>query len=193
MVRWCHANKRSWSLLYCTRSRQRTAFYEELKAFGCPVRLHFDEEAGGPVDLASALAHPLRDEHVYCCGPKPLMLAVQNQCAGRDPDSVHFEWFSAKEVAHDAGASRPFTVVLRQSGLTLEVPCDRSILETMEDHGLSVPFSCREGLCRTCETGLRAGEADHRDHVLSDAERGAQKSMLICVSRARSRTLELDA
>jgi vanillate O-demethylase ferredoxin subunit len=193
MVRWCEAHNKTWSLLYCTRSRQRTAFLEELKSFGERVRFHFDDEAGGPLDVASALAHSLADEHVFCCGPKPLMLAVEGHCASRDPTRVHFEWFSAKEVAHDAGASRPFSVILRQSGVTLDVPADRSILETMEDHGLSVPFSCREGLCRTCETPICAGEADHRDHVLSDSERRAQRSILICVSRARGDVLELDA
>lgn len=193
MIRWCEAHNKNWSLLYCTRSRQRTAFLEELKAFGDRVRFHFDDEEGGPLDVASALAHPLPNEHVFCCGPKPLMLAVESHCEGRDPSHVHFEWFSAKEIAHDASTSRPFTVVLRQSGVTLDVPADRSILETMEDHGFSVPFSCREGLCRTCETTLCAGEADHRDHVLSDAERGEQRSILICVSRARSQVLELDA
>jgi tetrachlorobenzoquinone reductase len=62
----------------------------------------------------------------------------------------------------------------------------------LEENDICVPFSCREGLCRTCETTLCAGKADHRDYVLSDAEREAQASMMVCVSRARTPVLELD-
>ncbi len=194
MIRWCEANNKDWSLLYCARSRVRAAFHEELRAMGSRVRFHFDDECGGPPDLAQALIPNAPDEHVYCCGPEPLMLAVESRCAARPAGQVHFEWFSAKEIQGGApGTAKPFTVRLRQSGLTLEVPADQSILDVMEVHGVSVPFSCREGLCRTCETPVHAGEVDHRDQVLSDAEKSANKSVLICVSRARGEHLELDA
>jgi vanillate O-demethylase ferredoxin subunit len=67
-----------------------------------------------------------------------------------------------------------------------------SILETLEQNGIKLPFSCREGLCRSCEVTLLTGEADHRDYVLSDEERAANRSILICVSRVLSPTLVLD-
>ena len=58
--------------------------------------------------------------------------------------------------------------------------------------GQSLPFSCREGMCRSCEIPLVSGEADHRDYVLSDEERAAHQCILPCVSRARSAELVLD-
>ncbi|MGV3682813.1 MAG: PDR/VanB family oxidoreductase [Acidovorax sp.] len=194
MLRWCEAHGQPWSLLYCTRSRVRTAFYEELRAYGPRVQFHFDDEVEGRhVDLTQAFAPAADGEHIYCCGPAPLMRAVQAASAERPPGTVHFEWFSAGESAPIAPADteRGFDIVLAQSGQRLHVPPDQSILDTLELHGMAVPFACREGLCRTCETGLCSGEADHRDLVLSDAERAGQKTILLCVSRAKSAVLEL--
>jgi len=48
-------------------------------------------------------------------------------------------------------------------------------------------------LCSCCWTRLLGGEADHRDHVLSSAEKLANESIMICVSRAADgETLILD-
>jgi vanillate O-demethylase ferredoxin subunit len=192
MLRWCEAQGQPWSLLYCTRSRVRTAFYEELRAHGAKVQFHFDDEAGGPhAGLAQALSGAAEGEHIHCCGPAPLMRAVQAASAQRPAGTVHFEWFSAGDPAPAATTDSGFDIVLAQSGQRLHVPPGQSILDTLEQHGIGVPFACREGLCRTCETGLCGGEADHRDLVLSDAERAAHKTILLCVSRARSAVLEL--
>jgi len=194
MIHWCEDNGRAWSLLYCTRSRVRTAFLEELRAYGDRVAFHFaDEHAGARADVHTAIDLLEPGEHVYCCGPASLMSAVAAASTARAPGSVHFEWFAAPQggVA-GGGETRPFEVVLRRSGLRLRVDADRSILDTLEANGISVPSACREGLCRTCETGLCAGEADHRDMVLSESERAAQTSLMVCVSRAHSNVLELD-
>jgi vanillate O-demethylase ferredoxin subunit len=192
MLRWCETHGKSWSLLYCTRNRQRTAFHDELRAYGDRVRFHFRDEQGGPADVDDELSQAKPNEHVYCCGPRSLMLAVGVAGVKRTSGTVHFEWFSAKEVAHSQPAAGAFDIVLRKSGLRLQVKPDRSVLETLEDSGISVPSSCRDGLCRSCETPLCAGEADHRDYVLSDDERKAQKSMIVCVSRSKTPVLELD-
>jgi ferredoxin len=62
----------------------------------------------------------------------------------------------------------------------------------VEEAGLSPLFSCREGTCGTCETGVLGGEPDHRDTVLTEAERKEGDVMMICVSRARSPRLVLE-
>ncbi|AXL50900.1 hypothetical protein DSC91_003309 [Paraburkholderia caffeinilytica] len=194
MIRWCQSHEKSWSLLYCTRSRTRTAFYETLAGFGAAVRFHFDDESGSLLpDLARELADGVASEHVYCCGPGGLMHAVEEVWTGRSPESVHFEWFSTKGLSNVQPASHEvaFDIVLRSTGERLRVEPGTSILETLEQRDISVPFACREGLCRTCETPLFGGEADHRDYVLSEVERRAQSSVMICVSRARSDTLIL--
>ena len=85
-----------------------------------------------------------------------------------------------------------FEVVLQQSGLTLTVPPDRSILSVVEEAGVGVLSSCAEGTCGTCETRVLAGEPDHRDSVLDEDERQANDCMMICVSRACTERLVLD-
>jgi ferredoxin-NADP reductase len=194
MIHWCEENERPWSLLYCTRGRSRTAFLDELRTFGDRVAFHFaDEHPGRRADAGAAVAQLAPGEHVYCCGPASLMDAVAAASAACAPDRVHFERFAASRIEAPAdGGARPFEIVLRRSGLRLRVEAGRSILETLEAHGAGVPFACREGLCRTCETTLCAGQADHRDTVLSEAERVAQSSLMVCVSRAHSSVLELD-
>ncbi|MFE4719719.1 2Fe-2S iron-sulfur cluster-binding protein, partial [Streptomyces sp. NPDC056728] len=78
------------------------------------------------------------------------------------------------------------------SGLTLTVGADTSILEAAEAAGLDVASSCRDGICGSCETRVLDGTPDHRDFLLSDSERAAGASMMICVSRCASGRLALD-
>jgi phthalate 4,5-dioxygenase reductase subunit len=81
-------------------------------------------------------------------------------------------------------------VRLGRTGGVVNVPADQSILEALRAAGLVVPSSCESGTCGTCRTGLVAGEADHRDLVLSDAER--ESNIMVCVSRALSDELTID-
>ena len=193
MIRWCEAQARPWRLVYAVRSAQRAAFYESLSAYG-PERLqfHFDDLRGGVLDVREALGTLAPGEQVYCCGPAPLMRAVASATAELPGAVAHFEYFSAPEDPEPAAAAGAFTIELQGSGASFQVPADKSILEVLEENGYELPFSCREGLCRTCETTVCAGEPDHRDYVLSDEERRAGKSMMICVSRALSPKLVLE-
>lgn len=192
MVRWCEMARKPWYLLYAARSRRRAAYVDELLALGGDrVRLHFDDEAGQVVDLASLFAQLRRDEQVYCCGPEPLMALVAEHAAAHPSASVCFERFSAPAAASDTG-NRPFRVWLKASQRELEVCADSSILDTLEQAGIAHPFACREGLCRSCETEVCAGVPEHRDYVLSDAEKTSNQIMMICVSRSRSDRLELN-
>jgi ferredoxin-NADP reductase len=192
MIRWCVANARPWRLIYATRSRQRAAFYEDVCALAkdC-AEFHFDDEAGQVLDVANAIATVGDGEHIYCCGPGPLMDAVQTLSARLPAGTVHFEWFVTPEI-EEPQDSNAFTVRLERSGVEFAVPEDKSILEVLELNGFDVPFSCREGLCGTCVTNVCSGEPDHRDYVLSDEERASGKLMTICCSRSKSPVLTLD-
>ena len=207
MVRWCVAHARPWRLFYTTRSRTRTAFYETLQQLdGSRITWHFDEENGGQyVDVGAVLDTVTDSEEVYCCGPRPLMNAVRAAALERLDGVVKFESFVAPNselaggeggvaasVAAEDSADKSFKIILKRSGITLDVPVDKSVLEVLEDNGLSVPFSCREGQCGTCTQRVLDGIPDHRDYVLSDAERAANDCMQVCVSRARTPTLTLD-
>lgn len=189
MARSLAAAGAEWTLHYCARSEAHAAFCAELRALARHrVVAHFSEV---PVlDVDALLASPSPGTQVYCCGPEALMSAVKRAAVRWDPASVHFEWFAAPAI--DRSRDRPCEVELRRSGLVLDVPADRSILEVVRANGIDVPSACEEGVCGTCETALLEGEAEHRDMLLTPAERVANRSMMICISRARSQRLVLD-
>ena len=192
MIRWCVANGKPWRLIYAARSRQGAAFYEELWGLGRDsAQFHFDDECGQVLDVAAAIAGLQDGERICCCGPTPLMDAVKTLTAHLPADRVRFEYFSVPD-SDEPRESNAFKVRLERSGVELEVPEHKSILEVMEEHGIEHPFSCREGLCGTCLTDVLAGEPDHRDYVLSDEERASGKMMTICCSRSKSPQLVLD-
>lgn len=192
MIRWCEANGRQWRLAYAARSAQRAAFLETLRAFGERAHLHFDDERGSVLDVGHWLAGVQPGEHVYCCGPQPLMAAVKTHSAHLAQQQVHFEYFAAPADAEKPAAAGSFQVTIKSSGQTFTVEPGQSVLETLEAHDFSVPFSCREGMCGTCETGVCAGEIEHHDYVLTEDQRQAGTSMMVCVSRARSPVLVLN-
>nr|WP_206441608.1 PDR/VanB family oxidoreductase [Streptomyces boncukensis] len=184
-----------WALLYGGRSRASMAFLERLAAHGGNVQVAPQDETGLP-DLDSFLAPaaaPAPGTLVYCCGPAPLLDAAGERCREWPPGTLHTERFTPQEPEPRAAASPgAFEVELRQSGLTLTVPPDRSVLQTVQDAGIPVLYSCTEGTCGTCETDILKGEADHRDSVLTKEEQEAHATMMICVSRCRGRRLVLD-
>ena len=166
------------------------AFLDELSRYGDRVTVAPQDETG-LLDLAGLLGTPQEDTLVYCCGPEPLLNAVEQHCAHWPRRSLHVERFSAKPLTAPARAEA-FEVVLGRSELTLTVPPDRSILSVVEEAGIGVLSSCAEGTCGTCETPVLEGEPDHRDSVLDDEERAANDCMMICVSRSCSSRLVLD-
>jgi len=58
--------------------------------------------------------------------------------------------------------------------------------------GVYHPYACASGICGACEATVLSGEPDHRDYVLTDAQRSEGHCMVVCVSRASSVELELD-
>ncbi|WP_405542241.1 PDR/VanB family oxidoreductase [Streptomyces phaeochromogenes] len=178
-----------WTLLYGGRTRNSMAFAEELSLYGDKVRVAPQDESG-LLDLATELGTPQSDTLVYCCGPGPLLDAVEERCEAWPKGSLHVERFQPKVQETDADTE--FEVVLERSGHTLTVPADVSVLDTVRSAGVEVLFSCTEGTCGTCETDVLEGTPDHRDSVLTDEEREAGETMLICVSRCGGKRLVLD-
>ncbi|QID17647.1 oxidoreductase [Nitrogeniibacter mangrovi] len=192
MIRTCVRIGRPWQLHYGTRNRLRAAFYEVLTAeFPRQCHLHFDDEAGGaPLEVASLIEAVPVHSHLYCCGPTPMMEAVKHATADWPAEQIHFEWFSSPELPNRAESA--FDVIIASTGARYPVPPGKSILEVLEAHGALVPAACREGLCATCRTRVLEGVPEHRDCVLTQAEREANDQMLICVSRALSDKIVLD-
>ncbi len=179
-----------WSLVYGGRERCSMGFLPELEAYGPRVNVTPQDEAG-LLDLDAVLGSPQDDTLVYCCGPEALLAAVEDRCGRWQSGSLHVERFRPRP-ADEAAESTSFEVVLKQSGVTLSVPSDRSILDIVDEAGVFVLSSCGEGTCGTCETGVIDGRPDHRDSVLGEPERASNECMMICVSRSQTPRLVLD-
>jgi cytochrome P450/ferredoxin-NADP reductase len=179
-----------WHLLYGGRYRDSMAFTGELAAYGDRVTVAPQDETG-LLDLDGYIGTPQPDTLVYCCGPEPLLAAVEERCRAWPPRSLHVERFSARPLSTPVRAEA-FDVELARSELRLTVPPDRSILDVVEEAGVGVLSSCAEGTCGTCETGVLSGLPDHRDSVLTEEERAAADCMMICVSRSCTARLVLD-
>jgi ferredoxin-NADP reductase len=187
-----------WRLVYGGRTRASMAFADQLVR-DHPQRVEVcPEDETGLLDLDSLLGSPRPDTQVYCCGPAPLLDAVERRCAAGWPAGcLHVERFTpaaADAAGKGAGdtAAEAFEVEIASTGRTLTVPADRSVLEVLEEAGLPVLSSCREGTCGTCETGVLDGVPEHRDALLTEEERAAGDVMFVCVSRAASKRLVLD-
>ncbi|WP_045876230.1 PDR/VanB family oxidoreductase [Pseudofrankia sp. DC12] len=194
MARRLAALGREWTLHLAVRTRGQAAFLEELRALAGDrpdrVRLHVDEEDGGKVlDLAGVLAGLGDATHVYCCGPLPMLEAFEKQAAGVPAERRHVEYFAAAQAPATEGG---FEVELARTGRTVRVPAGRTILETLLEAGIACYYSCTEGVCGSCETPVLGGEPDHRDEVLTDQEKEAGGTMMICCSGSRSARLVLD-
>lgn len=182
-------------MIYCARTRKEAAFREGIEALarekGVPLTWHFDDEQGGPPDLARLLAGKGADSHYYCCGPTPMLDAFEKACESLDCPNAHIERFSAAPVESPVD-TEGFVVQCARSGKTVEVPAGKSILDSLIDAGLNPDHSCKEGVCGACETAVLEGEVEHHDGILTKIERESNQTMMICVSRCKRGPLVLD-
>lgn len=190
MIAHAAAAARPWTLLYGGRERAGMAYLEALTGYGPSVTV-WPQDSHGLLDLVSLLGTPQQGAAVYCCGPEGLIAAVENQCQSWPPDALHVERFSPKPKNADV-VDEPFEVELSRSGLVVAVPAGTTVVDALADAGVEIETSCREGICGYCETPVLSGRPQHRDSLLSEAERAANKTMMLCVSRSCDPRLVLD-
>jgi ferredoxin-NADP reductase len=190
MLRRVTATGVDWRLIYGGRRRSAMAFTEELAAYGSQVSL-WPEDEQGLLPLADVIGAPRPNTAVYCCGPEPLLEAVEKRCADWPAGALRVERFKPRPGALE-GVSDAFEVVLKRSGVRVSVAAGQTIVEAVEAAGVSVPTSCREGTCGTCETEVIDGIPDHRDSFLMEDEKAENATMMICCSRSLTPCLVLD-
>lgn len=190
MIDILEASGKQWSLHYAARSRSEAPFLDEL-AGKARAHLHFDDEVGSVLPVSEIVSAAPADAHLYCCGPGPMLAAFEAATseAGFSPEQVHVEYFTQKFERSTEGG---FTVALARSGGEVRPAPGQSILDALREHGLEVSSSCEEGICGACETRVLEGIPDHRDAILTERERQANKSMFICCSGSKTDRLVLD-
>jgi len=191
MIAQLVGEQRPFRAFYAGRSADQLAFHGKLAALaGNHLNFHYDDRAG-ILDIKPIMSGLDADEPIYVCGPRPMIDAAIRIAAelGWPARRLRFEIFAAAEPR---AGDTSFEVVLASSGRVLAIPPDKSILDVLIEAGVDPMFDCRRGDCGICQTGVLEGTPDHRDFILSDAERAAGKLMQICVSRARTPRLVLD-
>ncbi|CAN3132105.1 PDR/VanB family oxidoreductase [Mycobacterium sp. smrl_JER01] len=190
MIAACEVRNAPWRLVYGGRKADSMAFTEELKRYGDRVDT-WPQDQRGIIDLAAVLGEPRPEVAIYCCGPGPLLDAVEQATSGWPVGTLHLERFRPKDGALD-GADDPFDIVLESSNLTLRVESGQSILEVCKAAGVHIPTSCGEGTCGSCETGVLDGIPDHRDSYLTPQEQESNEVLMACCARAKTPSLVLD-
>lgn len=194
---WCmaqslQASEKSWELHYRAKRRSSAALLEELSQPGWKerVQLSFSDDTDAPrLDLDALVRLAPDGAHFYCCGPAAMIEAFENACRELPPERVHAERFSAAEAPATEGG---YAVRLARSGRVLAVVPGQTILSTLKANGLQATSACQQGVCGECEVRVLAGTPDHRDLVLTPAERSSCRTMMICCSGSLTPELTLD-
>jgi len=176
-----------WALYYLVRQPEDTVFKHVLSALGDHVHLHVASTHGRLSIEALVQEQPI-GTHFYCCGPASMLDAFVEATSSLPGEQVHLERFGAQLSTE----GEEFTIRLTRSGKTLRVAADQTIIDVLQTAGIDAPYSCQQGICGACEVKVLQGTPDHRDEVLTEAERSANKTMMICCSRACSPELVLD-
>src|SRR5574340_227291 len=186
------ATGKSYELHYCGRDVSAMAFLDRVTAeHGDRLVVH-SSSAGTRLDIAALLATPIEGTQIYSCGPERLLSALEEATGHWPEDSLHVEHFSSSLAPLDPGQEHEFDVELRDSGLTVRVAADQTVLEALRANNIDIQSDCEEGLCGSCEVSVLDGAVDHRDMVLTKAERAENRLMMTCCSRACGTKLTLE-
>lgn len=195
MAKRLQAIRSEFEFHYCSRSRERTAFHDEIvhSDFASRTQFHFDDDPATRMDLEGILSTPHAQTHLYVCGPTGFIdyVVAHAQSAGWAASQIHFERFTADHVEPLAD-DQTFQVKLASTGEVFDIPPGEPITKVLDRQGLFIPVSCEEGICGTCLTGVVEGLPDHRDSYLTDDEHAANDQFTPCVSRSKTPLLVID-
>jgi ferredoxin-NADP reductase len=163
-----------------------------------------NDRLGREFDVAGHLDTPAleelgvpRDADFYLCGPSAFLhdLKVGLSAWGVAADRVHVEIFGPGESKTPGISATPVRSVhapegavgegpqvsFARSGLTVRWGAKyQSLLELAEACDVPVRWSCRTGVCHSCESGLISGAVNYRPDPLDPPAAG---NVLICCSR----------
>ena len=175
------------------------------RSYVCYSRPAASDKLGEDFDAAGHLSQPVfenaaipRESDVYLCGPAPFMADMRTALAayGIPPERVHIEIFNGstpmapgvvRAVTRSphlpAGDSATGPVVsFARSGIAAHwnPSANQSILELAEACDVPVRWSCRAGVCHSCESGLVSGTVAYGPEPL---DQPAEGNILVCCSQ----------
>lgn len=182
---------KSYEIHFAGRSRATMPFLERVERdHGTCLQLYCGDE-GKRMKLSELIGALGNNCQVYGCGPERLLDELEQLSANWPDQVLHIEHFSTTDTLLDPKNEHGFNVVLKDSGLTLEIRSDQTLFQALSDAGIDINCDCQEGLCGSCEAQVVEGEIDHRDKVLSKAERAEGMRMMTCCSRAKNKSITL--
>lgn len=183
-----HSN---FELHYCVRNVERAGFLKELESSSFADRLTMHYSAGPEeqrFSVAKTLSEPEAETHIYVCGSTRFIGWVIGDATGRGWKNLHKEYFNAEvDTSGDV-----FVVKTARTGLTVEIPTDKTISQVLQEHGIKLPLSCEQGVCGACLTPVLEGVPDHRDVYQTPEEHANEGQIAVCCSRSKSPVLKLD-
>lgn len=186
---------KSWELHFTARNEEQAPLLAEIKALqetaksGLITTYYTRDSVPNRIDFNTIVNTASKDSNFYCCGPTNLLQSYSESLANLPAQQVHLEHFQSENEAADEGG---YTLVLARSGKELLVPEGKTVLQVLKENSVGVTYACAEGVCGSCEVPVISGLPDHRDMVLSDAEKSENATMMVCCSGSLSSRLVLD-
>jgi ferredoxin-NADP reductase/MOSC domain-containing protein YiiM/ferredoxin len=203
---WLHGARNRREQPFAAEARTLLASLPHVRADVYYSRPGRDDVKGRDFDsagrlTASVLAElkPPPNAEAYVCGPTGFMDDISAGLAalGLDAASIHTEPFGPAASVTPGIAAKPTraphpptgqpgtgpTIAFARSDLTIPWSSDYgTLLELAESCDVPVRWSCRTGVCQTCETTLIAGDVDYNPDPVEPPAAG---SLLICCSQPR--------
>jgi ferredoxin-NADP reductase/MOSC domain-containing protein YiiM/ferredoxin len=203
---WLHAARNSREHSFAAESRALASSLPQGRTFVYYSRpgpsdvegRDFDREGRLTGSQLAELQPPLSGQ-AYLCGPTAFMDEISAGLAalGIDAARIHTEPFGPAPSQTPGIAATPVrtphppggqpgdgpSIEFARSDLTIPWKSDYgSLLELAEACDVPVRWSCRTGVCQTCETSIIAGAVDYSPDPV---EPPADGSVLLCCSRPR--------
>lgn len=183
MAHELHAKNADFELHYSAPTKDEAAFLNDLTSFDWfdKVSVHISDE-GSRADLKSILKSYQPGLHLYTCGSERYMNAVMEcaEASGFPEEACHLEYFSVPEIPDYV--NHDFTLRLANTGKEYLIPAGKTATDVLAENGIQIDVKCSDGICGVCKCGLVNGEVEHRDFVLSKAQR--ENAIILCQSRA---------
>jgi ferredoxin-NADP reductase len=182
MAHELHRIGAEFEFYYKARKRECAGFIDQLENAPWCDRVHFHFSDEDRLNVADVLRDYRAGDHLYTCGPSLFMDAVFDSALsqGWDEECLHREYFTVPgDIEYE---NHEFRIRLVSRDQVLTVPADKSAAEVLSESGIPVDTKCSDGLCGVCVTDYSEGDVEHRDFVLSKAQR--KQRVALCCSRA---------